>query len=173
MCRLSRQTRGGTAEPVSREDYIIRRERGNGNVYFPCSADHEQDWQPYPVDLHSATWDDHTIYQYYTICVVPSLMISCGGNQAPHGDEHSTILYRVVHPFHLLLPPLHTVRQCSTAQSTLSDDSLPSADRQTHTHPRKARTTKKPMRMNDRVKLEIRLYYWSLSSGPRMVCRLL
>ena len=22
--------------------------------YFPCSADHEQDWQPYPVDPYSA-----------------------------------------------------------------------------------------------------------------------
>ena len=24
-----------------------------GNVHFPCSADHEHDWQPYPVDLYS------------------------------------------------------------------------------------------------------------------------
>ena len=23
---------------------------GTGEYYFPCSADHEQDWQPYPVD---------------------------------------------------------------------------------------------------------------------------
>ena len=38
-------TRDGTAEPVSR-DQILRRERGQGNVYvyFPCSADYEQDW---------------------------------------------------------------------------------------------------------------------------------
>ena len=28
--------------------------------YFPCSADHEQDWQPYPVDPYSAICDDHT-----------------------------------------------------------------------------------------------------------------
>ena len=21
-----------------------------GNINFPCSADHEQDWQPYPID---------------------------------------------------------------------------------------------------------------------------
>ena len=26
---------------------------------FPCSADHEQDWQLYPVDLNSAICDDH------------------------------------------------------------------------------------------------------------------
>ena len=31
-------------------DQILRRERGQGNVYFPCSADREQGWQPYPVD---------------------------------------------------------------------------------------------------------------------------
>ena len=32
---------------------ILRRERGQGNMYFPCSADHVQDWQPYPVDPYS------------------------------------------------------------------------------------------------------------------------
>ena len=42
-------TRDGTAEPVSR-DQILRHARGQGNINFPCSADHEQDWQPYPVD---------------------------------------------------------------------------------------------------------------------------
>ena len=49
---MSRLTRDGTAEPVSR-DQILRRERGQGNIRFPCSADHEQDWQPYPVDPYS------------------------------------------------------------------------------------------------------------------------
>ena len=44
-------TRDGTAEPVSR-DQILRRERGQGNVHIPCSIDHEQDWQPYPVDSY-------------------------------------------------------------------------------------------------------------------------
>ena len=30
-------------------------ERGRqGNINFPCSADHEQDWQPYPVDPYSS-----------------------------------------------------------------------------------------------------------------------
>ena len=46
---ISRLTRDGTAEPVSR-DQILRRERGQGNIHFPCSADHEQNWQPNPVD---------------------------------------------------------------------------------------------------------------------------
>ena len=56
---MIRLTRDGTAEPVSR-DQILRHVRAQGNIYFPCSADHEQDWQPYPVDLYSATCDDHT-----------------------------------------------------------------------------------------------------------------
>ena len=56
---MRRLTRDGTAEPVSR-DQILRHARGQGNVHFPCSADHEQDWQPYPVDPYSAICDDHT-----------------------------------------------------------------------------------------------------------------
>ena len=42
---MSRLTRDGTAEPVSR-DQILRHEREQRNIYFPCSPDHEQDWQP-------------------------------------------------------------------------------------------------------------------------------
>ena len=41
---MSRLTRDGTAEPVSREK-ILRHTRGQENIHFPCSADHEQDWQ--------------------------------------------------------------------------------------------------------------------------------
>ena len=47
--KMSRLTRDGTAETISR-DQILRREREQGNIRFPCSADHEQDWQPYSVD---------------------------------------------------------------------------------------------------------------------------
>ena len=47
---MSRLTRDGTAEPVSR-DQILRHAQGQGNIHLiPCSADHEQVWQPYPVD---------------------------------------------------------------------------------------------------------------------------
>ena len=60
---MSRLTRDGTAEPVSR-DHILRHARGQGNTHFPCSADHEQDWQPYPVDPYSAICDDHTYNTY-------------------------------------------------------------------------------------------------------------
>ena len=30
---------------------------GTGKYPFPCSADHEQDWQPHPVDPYSAMCD--------------------------------------------------------------------------------------------------------------------
>ena len=59
---MSRLTRDGTVEPVSR-DQMIRYARGQGNVHFPCSTDHEQDWQPYSVDPYSAIRDDHTYIQ--------------------------------------------------------------------------------------------------------------
>ena len=57
---MSRLTRDGTAEPVSR-DQILRHARGQGDIIFLCSADHEQDWQPYPVDPYSAICDDHIV----------------------------------------------------------------------------------------------------------------
>ena len=72
---MSRLTRDGTAEPVSR-DQILRHARGQGNVHFPCSADHEQDWQPYPVDPYSAICDDHTyIHTYMQVLVLLMICI--------------------------------------------------------------------------------------------------
>ena len=55
---MSRLTRDGTAEPVWPD--LFRRERAQGNVNFPCSADHEQDWQPYLVDPYACYMCDHT-----------------------------------------------------------------------------------------------------------------
>ena len=46
---MSRLTRDGIAEPVS-QDQTLRREPVQGKKHFPCLADHEQDWQPDPVD---------------------------------------------------------------------------------------------------------------------------
>ena len=47
---MSRLTRDGTAEPVSR-DQILR-------------CDHEQDWQPFPVDPYSCYMCDHTLQHH-------------------------------------------------------------------------------------------------------------
>ena len=40
-------------DPVSR-DQILRRKRGEENIIIPCLVEHEQEWQPYPVDPYSA-----------------------------------------------------------------------------------------------------------------------
>ena len=61
---MRRLARVGTAEPVSR-DQILGHVRGQGNIHFPCAADHEQDWQPHPVDPYSAICDDHTSIHPY------------------------------------------------------------------------------------------------------------
>ena len=62
---MSRLTRDGTAEFVS-GDQIFRRARGQGNIHFPCSADHEKDWQPYPVDPYSCYMCGHTYIHTYS-----------------------------------------------------------------------------------------------------------
>ena len=61
---MSRLTRDGTAEPVSR-DQILRREREQGNIHFPRSADLMQEWQPYPVDPNCCYMSDHTYIHTY------------------------------------------------------------------------------------------------------------
>ena len=71
---MGRMTRDGTAEPVSR-DQIIKPERRLGNIQWPCSADCEQDWQPYPVDPYSAICDGHTYIHTY-ICYQIALWVS-------------------------------------------------------------------------------------------------
>ena len=74
---MSRLTRDGTAKPVSQKF-----SGANGdNEIFPCSADHEQDWQPYAVDLYSAISDDHTCIHIYC-SVYPQLQPVIG---APWG----------------------------------------------------------------------------------------
>ena len=62
---MSRLTRDETTDPLSR-DQILRRERGQGNIIFPSSANHEQDWQPYPVDPNSFVSGDYTYT--YQVC---------------------------------------------------------------------------------------------------------
>ena len=74
---MSKLTRDWTAESVPR-DQILRRERGQRIIHFPCSAaDHEQDWQLCPVvraihtnivlHTHTAVVITHIyIHAYYT-----------------------------------------------------------------------------------------------------------
>ena len=87
---MSRLTRDGTAEPVSR-DQILRHARGQGNVHFPCSADHEQDWQPYPVDPYSAICDDHT----YLLLIDPvNVSPTCLVARTKSSITYSAVFYK-------------------------------------------------------------------------------
>ena len=74
--------RDGTAEPVSR-DQILRHARGQGNINCPCSADHEQDWQPYSVGPYSTIiiCDDHTYIHIYILC--PNVAGRTQGQDSP------------------------------------------------------------------------------------------
>ena len=42
---------------------------GTGNIHFFSSADHEQDWQSYPVDPYSVESADHTSYFLRMVCM--------------------------------------------------------------------------------------------------------
>ena len=57
---MSRLTRDETAEAVSHQ--ILRHVRGQGNIHFPCSADHEQDCGNLTRLIHTlAMCDDHSM----------------------------------------------------------------------------------------------------------------
>ena len=71
---------------------------GTGEYYFPCSADHEQDWQPYPVDPYSAICDDHTyIHTYFSSCYLVLYLLG-------HRYNPSCSLVGVQDMVHLILP---------------------------------------------------------------------
>ena len=71
-------------------------------THFPCSADHEQDWQPYPVDPSSAKSADHT-YKFkhagnlmnQLICVSRPFSIYCIHTTVFDIDAPSLYLYSV------------------------------------------------------------------------------
>ena len=62
---MSRLTRDGTAETVSRYQILWHEQSSQGNINFPCSADHERDWQPYPADPSTCYMCDHTYIHKY------------------------------------------------------------------------------------------------------------
>ena len=59
MWRVIKLTRDRTAEAVLR-DQILRGERGQGNIQFPCSADHEEVGNRLIYTLLYKGWDDYT-----------------------------------------------------------------------------------------------------------------
>ena len=101
---MSRLTRDGTAEPVSR-DQFLRHARGQGNIHFPCSADHAQVWQPYPVDPYSAICDDHT-YIHTNILLYCIVLYSIKYVSQPNETKffHFVLSLTPIKPMYVLLP---------------------------------------------------------------------
>ena len=65
--------------------------REQGNIHFPCSADHEQDWQAYPVDPYSAIiYDDHTYIHTY---ILPR--VRRHGASKPQGSSERVLPWQV------------------------------------------------------------------------------
>ena len=113
---MNRLTRDGTAEPVSR-DQILRHAREQGNIHFPCSADHEQDWQLYSVDPYSAICDDYTYIHTYILYWSSKYFERCGESYLTAADVHtySTLLTTAeMTTFFLYL------NQCSTREPRTS-----------------------------------------------------
>ena len=100
---MSRLARDGTVEPVSRGQ-ILRRERGQGTIHFSCSADHVQDWHPFPVDPYSCYICDHTLciirpgrhtqLANYCMCPLFCLLIFCFFGHVALSDYH--IMYHCI-----------------------------------------------------------------------------
>ena len=101
---MGRLTRDETAEPVSR-DQILRHARGQGNIHFLCSADHEEDWQPYLVDPYSAICDDHTYIHTRELSVETPRCSTLDRFNAPEGGG-----FRVEIETHVTLEPLFCTR---------------------------------------------------------------
>ena len=73
---MSRLARGGTVEPVSQDQIIIRREPVQGNIHFRCSADHEQDWESHPVDHYSCYMCMAILFLPTSVCYLCSVVFT-------------------------------------------------------------------------------------------------
>ena len=101
--------------------FFLNSQARTGTEGFSCSADHEQDWQPYPVDLYSAICDDHAyIHTYITVLLLPLHFI-----KGPFINSNTAALSFAVWSY---LPPDNTM-QSSCLVTTLSSGSR---DRESH-----------------------------------------
>ena len=75
-----------TEHDYSAADIMVHSKRGQGNIHFSCSADHEQDRQPYPVDPSPAICDDHT---YIAASELGRNLVSFHQIQPEYGDEQA------------------------------------------------------------------------------------
>ena len=85
-------------------DQILRRARRRGNINFPCSADHEQDWQPYPVDPYSCYMWQPYIHTIYDIIGTPQNVIIISRR------VKRFLVFRTIDPFYCCMMRWHYCR---------------------------------------------------------------
>ena len=74
---------------MSRGNQILRREWEQGKNVFPCSADHVQFWQKYPVDPYSAESTDHTYMLYRVLKMLVGKIV--GGDVVKTVEKKHTV----------------------------------------------------------------------------------
>ena len=72
---MSRLTRDGTVEPLTRPNSQARTR--TGNYSFSLFSDHVQDWQPYPIDPNSCCMCDHTCRRPDSHTQLPKTVCVC------------------------------------------------------------------------------------------------
>ena len=114
---MSKLTRDGTAEPVSR-DQVLRREWGQRIIHFPCSAaDHEQDWEPCPVvrAIHTnIVLHTHTaVVTYIYISIIYNNSEPCTNVYVPEQKIYWYLVYKSIQTavlyqyIYMYLPRIH------------------------------------------------------------------
>ena len=110
----------GTAEPFS-QDQILRREQGQGKNNFPCSADHEQDWQSHTRLIHSAMI---AIHAYMWNSALPNADVA-GVTATPHNCSYTYTQYPVncscTYTYTQLLLHLHSIAANNSDDSSTTD----------------------------------------------------
>ena len=99
---MSRPKRDETAKPVPR-DQILRRERGQGNVIFPCSTDHGKNWQLTRLIhtlLHVTSTHTYIQWTYYAEYRQVRRQWACAisGLHSPPSMKQQKCLYLVIVP---------------------------------------------------------------------------
>ena len=99
-----------------------QRERGQGRINFPCSADHEQDWQPYPVGPYPWLYV-MTIHKQRPVCrAMIGLLYESNGTTRQAGSLQSTFTLMVS------LGPTLSAGVCTISPLTLTVPSSTSLD---------------------------------------------
>ena len=102
---------------------ILRRERRQGNVHFPCSTDHEQDWQPYPRLIHAllyllailSSYSAECCTDYCCICTVYQVhAVICTDNWASSTTLNCYVLMPFILDVRLVDVPPGVTRDFST-----------------------------------------------------------